>query len=101
MNGNAQKLIKYLDGASKRFIIPVYQRNYDWKMEHCKQLYDDLVKIIRQNRKSHFFGSIVSVQSESGTMEEFLIIDGQQRLTTIFASFGYLSFAFIWENGIS
>lgn len=83
MNDNAQKLIKYLDGASKRFIIPVYQRNYDWKMEHCKQLYDDLVKIIRQNRKSHFFGSIVSVQSESGTMEEFLIIDGQQRLTTI------------------
>ena len=83
MNGNAQKLIKYLDGASKRFIIPVYQRNYDWKMEHCKQLYDDLVKIIRQNRKSHFFGSIVSVQSESGTMEELLIIDGQQRLTTI------------------
>lgn len=83
MNGNAQKLIKYMDGASKRFIIPVYQRNYEWKMEHCKQLYDDLVKVIRQNRKSHFFGSIVSVQSETGTMEEFLIIDGQQRLTTI------------------
>lgn len=83
MNGNAQKLIKYMDGASKRFVIPVYQRNYDWKMEHCKQLYDDLVKVIRQNRKSHFFGSIVSVQSESGTMEEFLIIDGQQRLTTV------------------
>lgn len=83
MNGNAQKLIKYMDGASKRFIIPVYQRNYDWKMEHCKQLYDDLVKVILQNRKSHFFGSIVSVQSETGTMEEFLIIDGQQRLTTI------------------
>lgn len=72
MNGNAQKLIKYMDGASKRFIIPVYQRNYDWKMEHCKQLYDDLVKVIRQSRKSHFFGSIVSVQNETGTMEEFL-----------------------------
>lgn len=83
MNGNAQRLIKYMDGASKRFIIPVYQRNYDWKMEHCKQLYDDLVKVVRQNRKSHFFGSIVSVQSETGTMEEFLVIDGQQRLTTI------------------
>lgn len=38
MNGNAQKLIKYMDGASKRFIIPVYQRNYDWKMEHCKAI---------------------------------------------------------------
>lgn len=83
MNGNAQKLIKYMDGASKRFIIPVYQRNYDWKIEQCKQLYDDLVKVIRQNRKNHFFGSIVSVQSETGTMEEYLIIDGQQRLTTI------------------
>lgn len=54
MNGNAQKLIKYMDGASKRFVIPVYQRNYDWKMEHCKQLYDDLVKVIRQNRKVTF-----------------------------------------------
>ena len=83
MNGNAQKLIKYMDGASKRFIIPVYQRNYDWKTEQCRQLYSDLVKVIKQGRKSHFFGSIVSVQSETGTMEEFLIIDGQQRLTTI------------------
>ena len=83
MNGNAQKLIKYMNGASKRFIIPVYQRNYDWKMEHCKQLYDDLVKVIRQPRKTHFFGSLVSVQNETGAMEEYLIIDGQQRLTTI------------------
>lgn len=83
MNGNAQKLIKYMNGASKRFIIPVYQRNYDWKTEHCKQLYDDLVKVIRQPRKTHFFGSIVSVQNEIGAMEEYLIIDGQQRLTTI------------------
>lgn len=83
MNGSAQKLIKYMDGASKRFIIPVYQRNYDWKMEHCKRLYDDLIKVIVQGRKSHFFGSVVSVQNENGTMEEFLIIDGQQRLTTV------------------
>lgn len=83
MNGSAQKLIKYMDGASKRFIIPVYQRNYDWRMLHCKQLYDDLVKVIKQGRKSHFFGSIVSVQNENGTMEEYLIIDGQQRLTTV------------------
>ena len=41
MNGNAQKLIKYLDGASKRFIIPVYQRNYDWKMDaNCNNKLD-------------------------------------------------------------
>lgn len=83
MVGNAEKLIKYMNGASKRFIIPVYQRNYDWKMENCKQLYDDLVKLVGHERKSHFFGSMVSVQSESGAMSEYLIIDGQQRLTTV------------------
>ncbi|MCD8255536.1 MAG: DUF262 domain-containing protein [Oscillospiraceae bacterium] len=36
-----------MQGASKRFVIPVYQRNYDWKRENCKQLYDDLVKVVR------------------------------------------------------
>lgn len=83
MNGIAERFIKYLDGASKRFIIPVFQRGYDWKTEQCKRLYDDLVKMIASNLKSHFFGSIVSVQSEDGHQEEYLIIDGQQRLTTV------------------
>ncbi len=83
MNGIAERFIKYLDGASKRFIIPVYQRGYDWKTEQCKRLYDDLVKMIASNLKSHFFGSVVSVQSEDGHQEEYLIIDGQQRLTTV------------------
>ena len=72
-----------MSGAETRFIIPVYQRNYDWKMENCKQLYDDLVKIVKQNRPSHFFGSIVSVHDIDGMDEERLIIDGQQRLTTV------------------
>ena len=72
MNGNAQKLIKYLDGASKRFIIPVYQRNYDWKMEHCKQLYDDLVKIIRQNRKSHSLGASSLSKANQAQWRSFL-----------------------------
>lgn len=57
--------------------------NYDWKTENCKQLYDDLVKIIKEHRKSHFFGSLVSVYNPDGHNEEFLIIDGQQRLTTV------------------
>ncbi|MCC8079845.1 MAG: DUF262 domain-containing protein [Oscillospiraceae bacterium] len=72
-----------MQGASKRFVIPVYQRNYDWKRENCKQLYDDLVKVVRGKRKSHFFGSIVSVYNPDGANEEFLVIDGQQRLTTV------------------
>ena len=47
MKGSEQRLAEYMDGAKKRFVIPVYQRNYDWKMENCKQLFDDLIKIIR------------------------------------------------------
>ena len=72
-----------MDGSTKRFVIPVYQRNYDWRQENCKQLFDDLVKTIKSNRDTHFFGSIVSVYSPSGSTMEFLIVDGQQRLTTI------------------
>lgn len=83
MKGSEGKLVKFLDGPGKRFVIPVYQRNYDWKTENCKQLYDDLVKIVKGKRKSHFFGSIVAVYNPQGDNEEFLIIDGQQRLTTV------------------
>ena len=42
MKGTASHLLEFLEGARKRFIIPVYQRNYDWKRENCKQLFDDL-----------------------------------------------------------
>ncbi|MDE5758271.1 MAG: DUF262 domain-containing protein, partial [Allobaculum sp.] len=72
-----------MEGSDKRFVIPVYQRNYDWKIENCKQLYDDLVKIVKNQRKNHFFGSLVSVYNPNGQHEEYLIIDGQQRLTTV------------------
>lgn len=51
MKGSECKLVKYMEGSDKRFVIPVYQRNYDWKTENCKQLYDDLVKIIKGHRK--------------------------------------------------
>ena len=83
MKGTECKFVKYMEGADKRFVIPFYQRNYDWKTENCKQLYDDFVKIIKEHRKSHFFGSLVSVYNPDGHNEEFLIIDGQQRLTTV------------------
>lgn len=83
MKGSECRLIEYMDGSKKRFIIPVYQRNYDWKIENCKQLYDDLVKVVKDNRKSHFFGSLVSYYSPNGKYSDFLVIDGQQRLTTV------------------
>ncbi|MBR2237305.1 MAG: DUF262 domain-containing protein [Prevotella sp.] len=48
MKGTASRLLEFLEGARKRFIIPVYQRNYDWKRENCKQLFDDLVSVIKE-----------------------------------------------------
>ncbi len=83
MEGREGKLIKYIEGSKTRFIIPVYQRNYDWKEKNCEQLFDDLIKIVRGKRRSHFFGSIVSVHEGSGRNTEYVIIDGQQRVTTI------------------
>ena len=69
--------------ANKRFVIPVYQRKYDWKYENCRKLYDDLKKVISMRRKTHFFGNIVSQIVPEGSKIEYHIIDGQQRLTTI------------------
>ena len=83
MKGDAKRLLKYMEGSSNRFIIPVYQRNYDWNIENCKQLFDDLERVIKNNKKSHFFGSIVAAQDQDGSLSEHLIIDGQQRLTTV------------------
>ena len=48
MQGNETMLFQYMEGSSKRFIIPVYQRNYDWKIEQCKRLYDDLIKVHKE-----------------------------------------------------
>lgn len=81
MKGDAQLLIKFFDGSDKRFIIPLYQRNYDWKEENCDQLFQDLIKLHRSDRRGHFFGSIVS-SIQTGTEDRY-IIDGQQRITTI------------------
>ena len=78
MKGSEAKMMGFMEGADKRFVIPVYQRKYDWKYDNCRQLYEDLKKIVIDRQESHFFGSIVK-----GSKIEYHIIDGQQRLTTI------------------
>ena len=79
MEGYSKPLLKYMEGSDKRFVIPVYQRNYDWKRDNCSQLLSDLLDVVNEERPSHFFGSIVS--STEG--DDYIIIDGQQRLTTV------------------
>ena len=80
MRGDAKPLVKMLQGADTRFVIPVYQRNYDWRREQCERLFDDLEEIVAEGRASHFFGSIVS----KADMDRRVLIDGQQRVTTTF-----------------
>lgn len=79
MEGNVRYLSEYLRGGTK-FIIPVYQRNYDWKKENCKKLIDDLVSLEEENKETHFFGSIVVKPGDFS--QDIIVIDGQQRLTT-------------------
>ncbi|MFP6255370.1 DUF262 domain-containing protein [Helicobacter pylori] len=70
------------------FSIPVYQRNYTWEEENCEKLLQDIVGI-SQNKKTHFMGSITYIlhliddEKSLRQLQEFVIIDGQQRITTI------------------
>ncbi|WP_208369566.1 DUF262 domain-containing protein [Helicobacter pylori] len=70
------------------FSIPVYQRNYTWEKENCEKLLQDIVSI-SQNKKTHFMGSITYIlhliddEKSLRQLQEFIIIDGQQRITTL------------------
>ncbi|GAA7868882.1 DUF262 and DUF1524 domain-containing protein [Helicobacter pylori] len=87
MKADAMKLLDFIGKSQeKQFVIPIYQRVYSWEKEQCKQLWDDIVKTGGNDQMNgHFIGSIVFVQDGIYTTShnELLIIDGQQRLTTI------------------
>ncbi|GAA7869282.1 DUF262 and DUF1524 domain-containing protein [Helicobacter pylori] len=87
MKADATPLLKFIeDNQKNQLVIPIYQRLYSWEKEQCKQLWDDIVKTGGNDQMNgHFIGSIVFVQDDIYTTShnEFLIIDGQQRLTTI------------------
>jgi uncharacterized protein with ParB-like and HNH nuclease domain len=85
MVAHSWKIEKSLSYKDIQFIIPVYQRNYDWTTEQCKQLLDDIMSI-GDNSTGHFIGNIVYISDNiyiPGKIKELTIIDGQQRLTTI------------------
>ena len=86
MDARKLTIAEFLSFKNTKFIIPVYQRNYDWKKENCQQLFDD-IKTIGQSshHDNHFMGAIVYVASDDTILidsREYVIIDGQQRITT-------------------
>jgi len=87
MKADETKLLNFMNGP-KQFIIPIYQRTYSWTSKECKQLWDDIIEAGKDDKiSSHFLGSIVYIEKglyHISTIPKFLLIDGQQRLTTIF-----------------
>lgn len=86
MEADKNTLLKFIKGNQKnQLVIPIYQRLYSWEKEQCKQLWDDIIKIGGNDKMDmHFIGSILYVlDSITHSNNALLIIDGQQRLTTI------------------
>ncbi|HEY5511443.1 MAG TPA: DUF262 and DUF1524 domain-containing protein [Prolixibacteraceae bacterium] len=86
MQAREAKLLDFLKKSSQ-FVIPIYQRTYSWTERECRQLWDDIVRSGKNDNTSvHFIGSIVYVEqglSQVTHQAPLLVIDGQQRLTTV------------------
>ena len=74
-----------LINGNKQFTIPAFQRDYSWTTEQCDQMWDDIMRSGDSEEGDHFMGSIVSVSGAtlSPAFGLWLVIDGQQRLTTL------------------
>lgn len=85
MEADATTLLNFIrESQTNQFVIPIYQRVYSWGKEQCEQLWDDIIKIGGNDKMNgHFIGSILYVQVDTTHSSPLLIIDGQQRLTTI------------------
>jgi uncharacterized protein with ParB-like and HNH nuclease domain len=86
MKANELPINNFLQAPNVQFVIPVYQRNYDWTTSECRQLINDIISVESEERGTHFIGSIVFIHEgiySTSEVKELVIIDGQQRLTTI------------------
>lgn len=87
MKASETKVEDFLSSNKTQFVIPVYQRNYDWSSSQCKQLLDDILEVgSTKKMNAHFIGSVVYIHDDvytSSRIKELTIIDGQQRLTTL------------------
>ncbi|WP_437137532.1 DUF262 domain-containing protein [Bacillus safensis] len=86
MKASETNLLKFLQGT-KQFIIPIYQRKYSWTIEQCRQLWNDIMRVSNDHDiKGHFVGSVVYIEKglyQISAVPQLLVIDGQQRLTTL------------------
>lgn len=81
------ELTKFL-GVEAQYYVPIYQRKYSWKKDNCLKLIDDILKVAKdKERPCHFIGSVIYLAKQNAmhaaALKEYLVIDGQQRLTTL------------------
>jgi len=80
------KLLEFIK-KSPQFVIPIYQRTYSWSKRECRQLWDDIIRTGgNKGINAHFVGSIVYIEKglySITSQSPLLVIDGQQRLTTL------------------
>lgn len=84
MKASETNILKFIGGLDKVFIIPPFQRNYEWSFEQCDELYEDIVNSYKTNT-THYLGNIVYYEGKNNgaSFSEFILVDGQQRVTTI------------------
>lgn len=84
MDARKGNIYEILNG-NKQFLIPVYQRYYSWDIEQCTRLWNDIVEMQKKGKVGHFVGSIVNIaeQAMPTGVQKYMIIDGQQRMTTL------------------
>lgn len=85
MKAQDLQFTQLIQGA-KQFIIPIFQRTYSWERTHCEQLWNDIIRVGKNSDlESHFIGSAVYIPENetSAAITRWLVIDGQQRITTI------------------
>ncbi|WP_177734631.1 DUF262 and DUF1524 domain-containing protein [Flavobacterium inviolabile] len=86
MKATSANLLTVIKGP-RQFVIPIYQRTYSWQLSQCNQLLQDIIRVSKdENLQGHFLGSVVHFQENIYTISDVpkhLVIDGQQRLTTV------------------
>jgi uncharacterized protein with ParB-like and HNH nuclease domain/predicted transport protein len=86
MKASESKLLPFLR-KSRQFVIPIFQRTYSWTGKECRQLWDDVIRAGESDSiDAHFVGSIVYIEQslyQASSQSPLLVIDGQQRLTTV------------------
>ena len=84
MDARKGNIYEILNG-NRQFLTPVYQRYYGWDIEQCTRLWNDIVEMQKKGRAGHFVGSIVNIAEQvmPTGIQKYMIIDGQQRMTTL------------------